>query len=367
MTRIELFKNDKYNESLTYQELRKLRERLLYRYAIVDIQERDFRIIIRERRLCFAGRKHYIKNVETMWFMYKNKTIHGSSFAQVIGAFGNKRPDILHDLGLDWMKELSFFLLEFASKKTIAISIFNKSIYNQETFVKAIGKRLYNLKTFSWRILRDYIEKTNCCVPICNIRDFTTNVDHTLQRLTNDTTTVRELLSDMIRLASIEDKVINARWSLKRLQEEHSKQIWRERKDEIDSKKIAEIYSNETIQKLSTNSIKLLSNEKDVYLETLNMHHCLYSCYWDCICQKSYMAFHMTQPEDCTFGVKYKDVSNSICSADNLCLDQIYLKYDKPVMDSTRAIAEQYIKDRSEYISKILISVHPNVMPTLPF
>jgi hypothetical protein len=95
----------------------------------------------------------------------------------------------------------------------------------------------------------------------------------------------------------------------------------------------------------------MLNNEREIYEEGLNMHHCIHSCYFNRIKNREYIAFHMTFPEDCTFGVKI--------ASGEIILDQIYLKYDRHVQDKTRQVALDFIKKHSKQLSKLLQSPVP--------
>ena len=90
---------------------------------------------------------------------------------------------------------------------------------------------------------------------------------------------------------------------------------------------------------------KLLNTEKDIFIEGSTMHHCLYTCYYDKIKNHNYIAFHLDFPEECTLG---------ICTYnEEICLNQIYKKYDQPVSNETRQYALDFIKTHQEDLKKL--------------
>ena len=77
------------------------------------------------------------------------------------------------------------------------------------------------------------------------------------------------------------------------------------------------------------------------------MHHCVYTNYYRSIKNHSYIALHMTYPEDCTIGIRLDQKGEPF-------LHQIYLKYDRTVQPETKEIAKKYISDNSENLKAML-------------
>jgi hypothetical protein len=151
-------------------------------------------------------------------------------------------------------------------------------------------------------------------------------------------TTIRDVLKLAVKL----DQVVDLNWSDKRIDQFHQEQIRIVNALAIASKPQTPIFD----QLIGNEHITMLNNEREIYEEGLNMHHCIHSCYFNRIKKQEYIAFHMTFPEDCTFGVKI--------AAGEVILDQIYLKYDKRVQDETRQVALDFIKKHSKQLSKLL-------------
>ena len=176
---------------------------------------------------------------------------------------------------------------------------------------------------------------------------FTKNVDNSLRILAKECeldswSSRMTLFRDVLQLAVKLGQVIDLNWSDKRMEQFHQEQVRIINALEIASKPQTPIFD----QLIGNEHITMLNNEREIYEEGLNMHHCIHSCYFNRIKKQEYIAFHMTFPEDCTFGVKI--------ASGEVILDQIYLKYDKRVQDETRQVAIDFIKKHSKQLSELL-------------
>lgn len=250
--------------------------------------------------------------------------------------------------GITWVTDLPNNVIHFLRKKSILKSVLIKTIYNQETFYKAIGKRMFKLNNVGWRTIREYLT-SNCFISIFDLNDFTKNAETSIKVFVEASASKRTLLSDLLNCAVQLNEVIDFSWSDNRIQEEHTRQNRLLIEREIISKSDSNIFEEFP----TPSNIKLLNTERDIFFEGKNMHHCLYSCYYKKIKNKEYIAFHMTYPEDCTFSFKFN-------LGNNLYLDQIFLKYDKPVKPDTRQVAIDFLNKYYEEIEKRL---KPNTMP----
>jgi hypothetical protein len=217
----------------------------------------------------------------------------------------------------------------FFIKPSVFRAILTNKIYNEETFYKFIGSRVFGIKNIGWRSIRTFCTE-NIPISIFDLRDFTKNIEDSIEVLSKTTNT--HLYYDLLHYAVKLDQIVDFTWSEKRINEEHQKQIEISLQKEIASKEQVPIYKNV----ISGDNIRMLNTELEVFMEAQNMHHCLYSCYYNQIKEHTYIAFHMSYPEDCTFSVSKQ-------SDGKIKFDQIYLKYDRHVQSNTRAIAEKFI------------------------
>ena len=80
---------------------------------------------------------------------------------------------------------------------------------------------------------------------------------------------------------------------------------------------------------------KLLSTESEVFMEGFEMHHCVYTCYWNRIKERTYLAFAFHAPERFTHGLELKD--------GEWVYNQAYLKYDKQISEESKALVEKFL------------------------
>jgi len=250
---------------------------------------------------------------------------------------------MLQALGIDTFRDLESSLAMYLHKPSILRSVLIKTIYNEETLVKAIGRRCFHLKKFSWKNLRKFL----CHGPnvsINDLRDFTTNVEKSIDVLVNtpEFSDDAKLLKDSLDTAAQLNLKINLTWSKKRLAEEHLKHTRMLIAEEIGSKEQTPIFESE----VNGEHIKMLNTEAQIFEEGMTMHHCVYTCYYNIIANRKYMAWHMTFPEDCTFSV-YKNCGKIV-------FDQIFLAYDRQVDASTRNAAQQFVQEHEAQISQLL-------------
>ena len=234
--------------------------------------------------------------------------------------------------------------------KTIIGDVLRKKIYSEESFYRCILSKIYKLKGFNWKLFRDF-EMCDKHMSIYDLQSFTKNLENSLRILiklsNNNDWTKYNLLRDVLSCAIKLDSIVDFTWSDKRLSQEHTNQVRLLNLREISEKQTTPIQD----YVINTDTVKMLNTEKDVYLEGLNMHHCLYTCYWDKIKNGTYLAFHMSFPENCTFSFKLKPEGNK---QQALVLDQAYLAYDKIPSDATYKEIDNFIVKYHNKIESLL-------------
>lgn len=251
---------------------------------------------------------------------------------------------LLKHLNLNWFRDIPAYIESFYFiKPTILRALLTKRIYSEETLYKRIGTSCFQLKDVSWKSVREYCTNSNFYeFSIYDLRDFTKNVEQSIQVIAKHRFTSIHLYRDLLTYACEYNQIVDFTWSEKRINEEHQKQILAKRNGELSKKDETPIYT----RTIGNDNIKLLNTEKDIFLESEMMCHCLYRCYYSRIRNKEYIAFHMRYPEDCTFSVR-PGMHN------NIIFDQIYLKYDRMVQDSTKEIAQKFIDCNKDNILRM--------------
>lgn len=314
-----------------------------------------------DQKIKFAGRNYKIieklavtDNCIYYMKIYKNIIRKGRSFYPIesyrqtiyIGKneIGFHKIDIgvlfrfIEILGINWFKDIDKSILyNLFINKTIFRRILTNRIYNEETLYKSAATCIYRIKNISWKTVRKYYKwkySTNN-YSICSLDDlyyFTKNVDKSVDVISSVKN--NSIYLDLLRLAIQLNQTVDFNWSIKRISEEHKKQIEISLCKEINEKKTIPIYKTDSIDF----PFKLLNNEKDIFTEGKNMHHCLYNCYYYRIKNHDYIAFHLDAPEECTLGIRMNNDNDVV-------LDQIYKRYDCPVLESTVEYANTFIKE----------------------
>ena len=230
--------------------------------------------------------------------------------------------------------------------KIVIADILRRKIYGQETFYRCILNKVYRLKGFNWKLFKEYVCSSDYHVSIYDLAAFTKDLQKSLSVLIeaskNKNHRKYNLLLDMLQCAIKLNQIIDFGWSDKRLEEEHIKQNRILNYRTISEKQVIPIHQSP----LNLENIRMLNTEQDVYLEGLNMHHCLYTCYWGRIKNGKYLAFHMSSPESCTFSFRLDN--------NDVILDQRYLAYDRPVSEETNKLIESFLSLNQDRLKSLL-------------
>lgn len=322
-------------DTLPYRELYKLSRNGGLRVTVLCVKDDSIYYTEKNTYLIRNGRTFYKKSfVES--YIYIDSTTVNVNKCTVYAVL-----DFLKHTGIDWFKDIpNEILTRFIKCSSILKSIFVKTIYNEETFYKAIAKRIFKVN-IGWRLMKLWCEKS----PPVDLHDlycFSKNFEKGVVRYLEVNGELRFDLQDMLIMAVELDQIIDFTWSEARIKEEHQKQIQIKEAEAIASKSVKEIYKPLNIP----SNIRLLNTELDVFMEGKNMHHCLYSCYWNSIEAHQYIAFHMTSPEDCTFSIKLVD--------GNPKLEQCHTCRNGNVSPETRKEIENFVeKYKSELLERI--------------
>lgn len=299
--------------------------------------------------------------------------------------------EYLRDIKCDWFFNMNEYLQTHITK-TLLESIIKGTITNPEDYTKKFMKqslkynfhyklfvKFLNTETFYFRKTEDTVipanvqpdsdnsvfevpSKTTLCkntffksmnnyslnkaLFIVQIKDYTIEPNFTLQKIINGSLSYDyvKTLQDMLNQCKVTGDKINLHWSYKRLQEEHlklSKKISALKFSHIDKTPVP-IFG--TFTYLDGIKGKLLDNEPEVYIEGDEMHHCVYSNYWNRVKDKTYFVFSITYPERCTMGVSKEFRQNN--ELPKFKIDQVYCKMNQPVNPSTKAILQNWINTR---------------------
>ena len=287
-----------------------------------------------------CGTKYYTKNEVSYFFTI----IDG----KVKLCKKNLTASVLHSFGIaQWLSET--YLITNA---TILKAILTSEVYSEESLYKFIAKKIIR-EDIPWKLLKEY---TNMYVGISiyDLKDVSTNVPEAMRTLIETYNSsdwgLRVLYQDVFKSAIMLGEKINPKWSIKRLQEEHKRQIKEITLAEIEMKEDIDLYEG---HKYPYNQyITMLRTERDIFMETSEMHHCLHSNYWSRIKDYRYMAFSVNyEGERATIGVVVDEYGQ-------LHLEQIQGPYNRRVSPTLLAICETYFEEYKSVFTDIIKCKH---------
>lgn len=145
-------------------------------------------------------------------------------------------------------------------------------------------------------------------------------------------------ITDLERQAMILDEKIDYKWSVKRMEEQHS--LWTSKIMEMELDHIEDV-SLDVLQPyhaLMPSGFTLLDTQKKVFAEGKLMSHCVYTNYWREINSGRYLAIHVDMfNESATLGLNvHRDV---------IRFNQMYGKYNRPVSQKLIDYVQEWLKD----------------------
>lgn len=330
-------------------------QRYLYFYKkdydyddIVRFTDTEKNVIISrvETDIVFSGNHFFRKSKETGKFIYNKKEakVKCNTFSKA---------NILNALTLfpqfDWLKAENN--RGFLSDILFCDSIVRDILIGKLTNVEAIVKKylaLNKIKGVNWKAFAVYtsqIYSYRQC-PIAWMQSHTTDTNAALMVMISGQVEIGEikptpeqeeksnLFYDMLKEAMALNVKINPKWSLKRMKEEHKKMTEELMKKDLESKEQVNLYGESPHFDYPC---KLLSTESEVFMEGFEMHHCVYTCYWNRIKEHEYLTFAFYTPERFTLGLNLKD--------GEWVYDQAYLKYDKQISEESKALVDKFLGD----------------------
>ena len=278
-----------------------------------------------------------------------------SSTVKVKGADSMALLDsILSLFDITWTRDLKHGLKKYIIKSCIFKAVITGRVYSEETLVKRIASQIYRIRNVEWRVLKDYLcQEIQHKFSLYDLNAFTRDLNTSLKIITqiyadradnNEMYWRIETIKDTLKNAVILGRVIDLKWSVKRMNQEHVK-MTREI-GLLDMKAKSEQPIHDEI--VEADGIRMLNSEKEIFMEGMTMSHCIYTNYFRSIVRGQYLAFHMSYPEDCTIGVR--------CDKDGKpFLDQAYRFRNARCEDSTYDLIRSFIENKSDEIKRLLI------------
>ena len=305
--------------------------------------EKNVILSVKEKSIAFSGEHFFISSGEVSVFNYNKmeKRVKCNTF---------NKPEVLRALiefpQFDWLKVARD--QKYVSDTMFCNSIVRDILLGKLTNAEGIVKKylaLNKIKGVQWKSFAIY----SCLYrqfPIVWMDRHTTNINAAMEVMikgdtdfeghkpTEEEREKSRLFRDMLFEAMALDVIINPKWSLSRMKEEHQKMTDELMKKDLEGKKQVNIYGDSP---KFDYPCKLLSTEREVFMEGSEMHHCLYTCYWHDIKEHKYLAFAFDASERFTLGLKPIDGEWGY--------DQAYLKYNKQISKESKALIERFLGD----------------------
>lgn len=324
-------------KGLSYEEAYALFREPSRMYKVLSVKEDSIYYACKTENVSRHGTR-FFKQIFTIDYLYIDPTTVNVR---------RKNPKFVHEFlklaGITWWVGLSENVINYFEKPSIFKSVLVKTIYNEETLYKAISRRVYGID-IGWRLMKEWLERSRGVgLSLVDLFAFTRNPEKGLRRYMKESYQMQNILQDLLKMAVALNQVVDFTWSEQRVRAEHQRQIEIKTSKELSSKTKDPIYKCfETPENIS-----ILNTEYDVFLEGANMHHCLYTCYWNSIERHKMIAFHMTSPEECTFSIRKSTVTS------DPTFDQIHLKYNGIVQSQTYDYAFRFMEEHKSQLKEM--------------
>ena len=308
--------------------------------------EKNVILSLKEKSIAFSGDHFFISGKELGVFNYNKmeKRVKCNTF---------NKPEVLRALiefpQFDWLKDARD--RKYVSDTMFCNSIVRDILLGKLTNAEGIVKKylaLNKIKGVNWKTFAIYSTQLYSYqqYPIAWMQSHTTDTNAALMVMISGQVEIDDIkptaeqeekstiFYDMLKEAMALNVKINPKWSLNRMKEEHQKMTEELMKKDFEGKEQVNLYGESPIFDYPC---KLLCTEKEVFMEGYEMHHCIYTCYWNRIRGHKYLAFAFDAPERFTLGLKPID-GEWVC-------DQAYLKYDKQISEESKALIEKFLGD----------------------
>lgn len=243
--------------------------------AVYGNNREDFTVVITSETLRCLGPK--------IFWQVTDKHMLTCQKGRLFGSLNTITIDIMiRVFNLNWIDSFCRRLLR--ADKRLWLMVIQGKITNPEQLAKRYSK-LYFKGVFSYKALKTFYKSVSgLCgeISLYDIFYYTANPNLFIEKCDNKEAPLG-LIMDTMRYCRIENTKFNPLWSVKRIEEEHAKQIERDMISEMSKcsdKCIAPPFVRE--------GLELILSEREAFLESAKMHNCIYHCYWSQMAKGNY-------------------------------------------------------------------------------
>ena len=312
----------------------------------------------------------YLKAQRVKSFSFNKKTKKIQTYNMPLSNITSDMISVINKiLGVEWFTNLkkseNYKNISFNKfyNKTILSLVWGKKITNPEDLIKAYSKKILRLKNISWTRVRKFLNMNDHYFwdefdNLKYIDKWVINPNLFIDKITSiPTHEMNKHLHDyrdyLYQITALQIRSNVAKWSLKRMLEEHSKLSNVLMGLEIDKKDNKLIFSDIYNRYLPKNiRCRFINNEKLCFMEGTKMKNCIYTNYWDIISNLRYIAVSIDDKVygRATLGISYRQGSDN-----NLVfyVDQIRGFMNRECDKELANIMHDWVSNNQELLKKI--------------
>ncbi len=312
----------------------------------------------------------YLKTNRVKSFSFNKKTKKIQTYNMPLSSITSDMISVINKiLGVEWFTNLkkseNYKNISFNKfyNKTILSLVWGKKITNPEDLIKAYSKKILRLKNISWTRVRKFLNMNDHYFwdefdNLKYIDKWVINPNLFIDKITSiPTHEMNKHLHDyrdyLYQITALQIRSNVAKWSLKRMLEEHSKLSNVLMGLEIDKKDNKLIFSDIYNRYLPKNiRCRFINNEKLCFMEGTKMKNCIYTNYWDVISNLRYIAVSIDDKVygRATLGISYRQGSDN-----NLVfyVDQIRGFMNRECDKELANIMHDWVSNNQELLKKI--------------
>jgi hypothetical protein len=295
--------------------------------------------------LIAMGGKIFWRRSSNDYITYKDGKFYGRLTSDIAQA-------IIQAFHLDWISQEPYILRVLTTNKTLWKMVIDEKITNPKSLLRKYSN-LYFKGVYSYKALKGYfIAKRDISLPsLWNVYYHTTNPNLFIERMLDDfSKDDREdlsLLRDVVQYCQYDNSKLNPLWSKRRLQEVHREQVDLDLEEALENKKkklsqssvapyVPEFSGGEEFSKTFKNK-ELILDECNCFKESLYMHNCIYSCYWDAVKAGRYLIIKGDSEDHEHFNLGIR-IRQGIAE-----FDQVYARRNRQVSEQVQMDCQSWI------------------------
>ena len=295
--------------------------------------------------LTCLGPRVFWKKTDTTNTTYKDGKLYGT--------LATLRVILCEIFNFDWILTNDWTLNILLERKDLWKAVFSNKITNPEILCKTVSKKYFK-GAYSYKILKEAAKNYRSRISLWDLYYYTTNPEEALkllmrQDLNGDFYTIE----DTIEYCKILNTKFNPLWSMRRILEEHQKQI-----EALNARKIEEFSDEPLTAPYSSDGLSLILDERSCYIEGFKMHNCVHSCYWNQIKSGLYLIAKGT------VNGEYIDLGMAVAPEPEIIVfNQAHTVCNGNISIPVKRFCEEWIRLRQNELMQVVKEIKSNKKP----